>query len=152
MQEDITAIKLWAQIFKDPAKLKKTIAKHMVLHGPQILDDISTSEEQWSNGEYFKSGLTVADLMTVAVGPIKPIYPPAFYSNDLDPIAVSDYVAGMIFGITGDNKLFEMQECFQGNRDIVIYAKNLAEDLKQKNWLHAVDNYSNLLAHLESAF
>ena len=87
----------------------------MVLHSKQILGDISTSEEQWSNGEYFQSGLTVADLMTVAIGPIKPIYPPAYYSNNFDSTVVPQYVAGLIFALTGDNQLTSMQECFQGN-------------------------------------
>lgn len=151
MQEDVTAIKLWASIFKDPALLKKTVIKHMALHSKQILGDISTAEAQWSDGEYFKSGFTVADLMTVAIGPIKPIYPPTFFSNDMEPTAVPDYVAGMIFAFTGNNQLPEMQQCFNGNRDMVVYAKNLAEDLKQQNWLHAVDNYQAFAAQLKSA-
>ena len=90
--------------------------------------------------------------MTVAIGPIHPIYPPAYYANDLDVSAVADYVAGMIYAVTGEDKLVEMQECYAGNADIIIYAKNLAEDLKQKNWMHAIDNYSTLSSHLELAF
>lgn len=64
MQEDITAIKLWAQIFKDPAALKKKVKKNLVFHGITIYADIKNAKQEWSDDEYYKAGITVADLLT----------------------------------------------------------------------------------------
>ena len=53
MQEDITAIKLWAQIFKDPAALKKKVTKNLVFHGIAIHADIKNAKQEWSDDEYY---------------------------------------------------------------------------------------------------
>lgn len=109
MQEDITAIKEWAAIFKDPALLKKTVIRHVALHSVKIYGDIADAKAEWRAGEWYKAGLSVADLLNVAIGPIKPVYPdpvpPTVYSNQygFDAMAVPDFVAGLVFGFTGDN-------------------------------------------------
>ena len=64
MTEDITAIKVWAQIFKDSAALKKKVTKNLVLHGIAIHADIKNAKQEWSDDEYYKAGITVADLLT----------------------------------------------------------------------------------------
>jgi hypothetical protein len=60
-------------------------------------------------------------LATLAIGPIKPVYP-TMYVNEInmqnsgfDPLAVPDFVAGMIYGFTGDNQLTEIEACFNGS-------------------------------------
>ena len=103
---------------------------------------------EWAAGEYYKSGLTLADLLTVAIGPITPIYPdpptPTIYSNQygFDAMAIPDFVAGMIFGFTGDNELPEIEACFHGTQDLVTDAENLLKDLEAGNWIHAIDDYA----------
>ena len=42
MEDDIAAIELWAQIFTEPTKLSKTVAKNWLLHGSKIKADIAT--------------------------------------------------------------------------------------------------------------
>lgn len=64
MQEDIAAIKTWAAIFKDPAALKKKVTRNLALHGLAIRKDIKDAKQEWKDGEWFKSGVTVADLLT----------------------------------------------------------------------------------------
>lgn len=57
-----------------------------------------------------------ADLMTVAVGPITPVYPTAMVGCDV--LAVPDFVAGLIYGFTGDNDLAELEACYQGGKQV----------------------------------
>jgi len=71
MGDDITAIEAWAQIFTDPARLSATIAKHYAFHKGEINADIATLEADWDATNYFKAGDDLADLMTVAIGPIQ---------------------------------------------------------------------------------
>jgi len=70
------------------------------------------------------AGLTTADLATVAIGPIEPNYPSMYGVNDLgmSALAIPDFIAGMIFGFTGDNHLEEVEACYNGGQDIVTYA------------------------------
>jgi len=37
----------------------------------------------------------------------------------LDAMAVPDFVAGFVFGMTGDNHLTEIEACYQGGTDVV---------------------------------
>ena len=39
--EDIDAIKEWAEIFSDPARLGKTVSKNWIFHGVEIKKDIA---------------------------------------------------------------------------------------------------------------
>jgi len=48
MGDDLTAIKEWASIFTDPAKLSKTIAKHAALHHNAIEADIAADKAHWA--------------------------------------------------------------------------------------------------------
>lgn len=41
---------------------------------------------------------------------------------ELDVMAVPDFIAGFIFGLTGDNKLTEIEQCYSGGQGIVTEA------------------------------
>lgn len=70
MGDDITAIEQWAAIFKDPAALIKKLTVHYALHKAEIKADIASFENDWGTQLYFKAGQDLADLATVAIGPI----------------------------------------------------------------------------------
>jgi len=110
MGDDIAALADWAKIFTDPAALSATIAKHLALHRKAIKADIAQDKAQWEAGEWFAAGVTTADLATLAIGPVVPVYPTIYSSSGayhmdygFDPLAVPDFVAGLIYGFTGDN-------------------------------------------------
>merc|ERR1712060_914257 len=71
MQEDLTALKSWASIFTNVSQLVETVGKHMVFHKSEIMSDAHMVSADWSSGMYFASGKAAADLMTVAIGPVK---------------------------------------------------------------------------------
>lgn len=141
MGDDLKAIEEWASIFTNPAELSATIAKHYALHRKAIQADIASDKAQWEAGQYWAAGITTADLATLAIGPIKPVYPAANeLSASFDALAVPDYVAGLIYGFTGDNELPEIEACFTGTQDVVTAANVLLHDLENGQWVKAIDD------------
>ena len=57
--------------------------------------------------EPWQAGVVAADLVTTAVGPITPVYPTIVSIEQLIVgcpwYGVPDYIAGLIYGFTGDN-------------------------------------------------
>ena len=114
MDEDLAAFEEWLTIFKDPSQLVKTVTKHLALHRKQIMGDVATVKAEWAAEQFWFAGITAADLATVAIGPIYPVYPSANEAYGLDAMAIPDFVAGLVYGFTGDNQLPELEECFHG--------------------------------------
>jgi len=67
MGDDLAEIEKWAVAFEHPASLVETASKHYLLHRKAITKDISTIKADWTASEYFLSGRSVADLVTILV-------------------------------------------------------------------------------------
>lgn len=71
MQDDLDAIGDWSTIFLHPIRLTKTVTKN-VLENPVKLDkDIKKSETDLDTGDYYDFGEDIADILTLAVGPVQ---------------------------------------------------------------------------------
>ena len=70
MDDDIAEIEAWAEIFKEPTVLAKTVSKNWLFHGVQIKKDIATEQADWAAQDYFKAGEDVATILTELVGPV----------------------------------------------------------------------------------
>lgn len=151
MGDDLAALGEWASIFTRPAELSATIAKHMALHRKAIKADIALDKAEWDAQEWWAAGVTTADLATLAIGPVTPVYPSfvgyeqEFFASSGTPanfsaLAVPDFVAGLIYGFTGDNQLPEIEACFHGSQQLVTDAENLLNDLENKNWIKAIED------------
>jgi len=105
MTDDLSAIKEWASIFKNPTKLAATVSKHYLFHKSEIKSDISALESDWTTGKAFQSGTDLADLMILAIGPIKSSPAENFAGITLPPVDpfVPDFTAGLIMGFTGND-------------------------------------------------
>merc|ERR1712032_1737141 len=81
VSDDVAAIQQWAQIFKEPTTLVETLGKHWLLHQRQIKKDIAAEKADWSAKNYFKAGADIADVVTLAVGPMNadPVKPSRSY-------------------------------------------------------------------------
>ncbi len=66
-------------------------------------------------------------------------------------MAVPDFVAGMIYGFTGDNELPEIETCFDGSVALVQSAEQLLADLEAENWVHAIVDYTNFATQLKDS-
>jgi len=152
MGDDLAAIKEWASIFTEPEKLSATIAKHLALHRKQIKADIAADKAHWAAAEYWMSGLTTADLATVAIGPITPHYPEMYHAGyGFDAMTIPDFIAGLIYGFTGDNQLEEIETCYHGGEDIVTDAQALINDLTHGDFIKAIDDNAKFAQALDDA-
>lgn len=145
MDEDIAAIEAWAQIFTNPTELAATISKHYLFHKTQIKTDITAVETDWNNALYFKSGADLADLMTLAVGPIET-------SLMLPPLnAAPDFAAGLIFGFTGDNHLEEMRTCMTDIEPLINDANAALADIKAGHVIKGIEDMGDIIFMLPDA-
>ena len=71
MDDDIAAIKEWAVIFKDPAKLAKVAGKNWLFHGVEIKKDLAEEQDDWAAGNWFDAGEDTADALVTLLGPIE---------------------------------------------------------------------------------
>ena len=129
MDEDIAAIEQWAQIFTDPAKLSATLAKHYAFHKKEIEADVKTLETDWDAKSYFQAGDDLAALMTLAVGPIETNEVANFEVKD-----TADFVAGFMYGMTGDNNWTEIEACYQNVPMITTEIETGIADIKKGGW------------------
>lgn len=107
-----------------------TVTKNFLLHKKGVKADIAEMKEEWASDLFFKAGVTAADIVVKTVGPIKPVVNPL----KLDPMALPDFVAGFIYGMTGDNDLVEIEACFQANQEMYEFLNLAIGDLKKGGW------------------
>ena len=70
MEEDIEALEHWAAVFKEPKHLAEIIAKHLIFGRATVKKDIEAIKSDWDGKLYFAAGEALADLITVAIGPV----------------------------------------------------------------------------------
>ena len=66
-------------------------------------------------------------------------------------MSIPDYVAGLIFGLTGDNNLEELQSCFHVTSDIETQAKLVVSDFAEAHIIHALEDLGSLASMLPPA-
>ena len=115
---DIKALESWATIFTNPTELVSTVTKHYLLHKKAITDDIQATEADWKAHLFYKSGHDLADLLTLAVGPVPAPAPPAIMVNGIEGkvLAIAGFVGGFLEGMAIDNNLTELQTCFVNSK------------------------------------
>ena len=66
----------------------------------------------------------------------------------LDVKAVPDWVAGFIYGLTGDNNLDEIEKCFTGGQTLVTDAEAALADIKSGKFLDGVKDVGKIINDL----
>ena len=78
MDDDMAAIMAWADIFKHPTKLAKTVSKNWIFHGVQAKKDIAQEETDWEAQKWFAAGQDTANVLVDLIGEVdKPSEPTA---------------------------------------------------------------------------
>ena len=114
MGDDLTAIEQWAAIFKNPSKLAKKLALHYAMHKSEITTDIGNLEADWDAADYFKAGEDLADIATLAVGPIQTAdYTVGTLDCQLSDAKDADFLAGFIAEFTGNDHKAYFETCFK---------------------------------------
>ena len=151
MDEDIAAIESWAQIFKSKTELISTVTKHMIFHKSEITGDIAAVKSEWGLDEYFKSGKSAADLITVAIGPIiEEASAAADYSvPNLDLLMLPEMAAGFVYGMVGDNHLAEFEACYSGVSPLMTYLENALKDVEAFHIFAAMKQFEEFVYHFQ---
>ena len=126
MSDDLAAVKEWASIFESPSHLVEVATKNWLFHKKAIKGDIANEEAAWAAGNFFQAGEYTADIITALVGPI----PSPDTSNSNDVMAIPDFLAGFIYGFTGDNDLTELEACFSGGQQLAQDVMAAVHDLE----------------------
>ena len=72
MQTDLKLIENWAQIFKHPLALAKTLTGNVWKNLPQIYSDVNQLMTDLTAHEMDDAGKEVADILVLALGPVVP--------------------------------------------------------------------------------
>ncbi len=151
MQDDLSAIEEWASIFTNPTELAAKVTKNFALHHKGIQEDIAALKADAAADTWFTAGEDLADLLSLAIGPVKAHEPElvrAPVSNSL--MEVPDFIAGLIFGLTGDSDLPEVQACVQGGEQVVADAEALLAHLKAGEIIAVVRGVSPLVSEAKA--
>jgi hypothetical protein len=70
MQGDITRLTKWGKIFEDPKKLMEVVASNVLKNDIAIVSDANKIGTDFSAEQYKSVGLDIADIMSLALGPI----------------------------------------------------------------------------------
>lgn len=71
MAADISALEHWATVFEDPTSLAESIGKHLIFNKAAAETDIKAIKSDWDNQMWYPAGMALADLITIAIGPIQ---------------------------------------------------------------------------------
>lgn len=66
-------------------------------------------------------------------------------ASALDLMAVPDYSAGLIYGLTGANHLEEIEACYHGSHDLAQDAHTALIDLQNGRWLKSITEFKQVM-------
>ena len=62
-----------------------------------------------------------------------------------DVMTVPDYIAGFIYGMTGDNHLSEIEACYNGSTDFVSKAQSAVADIQAGHYVKGTSEIGQLI-------
>lgn len=94
----------------------------------------------------FKAGADLADLLTLAVGPIE-----VNEANMPPVIAVPDFTSGLIFAFTGNDHRSELEGCMTDIEPLVNDAMDALDDIRHLNLIKGVEDLADIIWMLPDA-
>ena len=139
MDDDLQAIESWATIFTKPVELVETLGKHWLFHRKTIKADLAKEKEDWAADSYFEAGVDIAMAFTEAVGPIKSSSQQVMLQSSagFGPMSVPNYIAGFLYGLTGDLELATIEDCYSESSDLISIIDKFIYDVRHKNLIGA---------------
>lgn len=150
MSADVIALEQWAAIFKSPTKLITTVGTHYELHKRGIHKDITTEKGDFATGKYFDAGVETADILELLLGPVEP-KPKGVEAPSFTITEIPDFVAGLLYGWTGDNNLTELEACWTSDLPIMDDFRTSLVDLAGGNIIKAVKQFEKAIFNLQTA-
>jgi len=128
---DLSAVATWAKGIN-----KATVEKNLLLHHAKIEADIKEVESDYTAGKYMDSGRAAADALIQVAGPVNPsktALPP------ITPQSAAGFLAGLLDGFVEENKLSEIEACYNGGKPLEADIAQAIADAKDKNWSDAIE-------------
>jgi len=125
---DISAVVAWAKGIS-----KATVEKNLLLHHTKIMADVTEIETDFNAGKYMDSGKAAADALQLVAGPVHPSV-----AALPTPKAVAGFVAGLLDGFVEDNKLDEIEKCYNGAKPLEADLVKALADARDSKWEDAV--------------
>lgn len=156
LEVDIHAIEDWATIFREPLRLMKTVSMNYLEHAADVQDEVAHGREDWVSGDWYQCGKDIADIMTTLVGPVimpEPVHAHMMHANgSISPETIAVAVAGLVYGLTGDNNLDEMQKCFKSTGPMIEDLQKALEEFKTFNIIGGINEIGQMILQLPYAF
>ena len=77
--------------------------------------------------------------------------PDALSDTGLSAMSVPDFIAGFMYGMTGDNHLAEIEACYQGGAQIATDSQTAIADFKSGNYFKAIKDAGKAWNEIGSA-
>jgi len=113
MKADWVRIESWSKIFKNPSQLLQTVVQNAIANRAGIAADISELKSDESSANFKDLGLTVADLLTKAIGEV----PKSSHQALVELIVgmskeeILLFMNGLIAGLIQDDDLEKVELC-----------------------------------------
>ena len=153
LPEQFQELKEWAEsLTHDIPKLLETIAENLALHTQTVTTIIADIQAKSAADDYMSVGKDVAYLIELATGKVEPAPPTLLQVVDLDLMAVPDFVAGFMYGMTGNNHLTEIESCFKGGQTLAGDAQAALNDIKHGNFIQGLKDFGTIIWDLPDGF
>ena len=154
MSDDFAAIEAWLARVTHPVHLAENVGKNYLLNHKQIKADIAAEKADWSNGNFFQAGKDTADAIVYLLGPIEEVKTYSAIESgvaNFDVLAVPEFVAGIMYGFTGDNNLPEIEVCYHGSKTIESDAVKVLHDLEGLDFFHSLRDGKKFMNDIHGA-
>lgn len=72
-------------------------------------------------------------------------------ASAFDAMSIPDFIAGFIYGMTGDNDLTEIEACYQGGESIVTDTQTALADFEAGNFVKGLKDAGAVWTELHTA-
>ena len=132
----MAVVESWATIFERPEELSETLTVNYYTNKDEIKSKITEEKTDLDNKSYVEAGNDFADLSVMLIGAPPNDGAHVLPDFDLDVHDFNHLLAGFIFGMTTENKLTEIEACYQGGAEMEKELATAIADFKAGGWNH----------------
>jgi hypothetical protein len=151
MTDDIQALESWAQIFTDQTALVSLVTKNALKHPLTIKNDLALIKSDFETEHYYDAGKEAAELLQLLLGPVYPSKVDASML-EFDGWGIIPFVEGFLYTFLGDGNLPEIDACYAGTSDLMVYARAALADIESLNIFDALGEIEKFIFHFQLDF
>ena len=125
VSKDAESVDKWVAQISSPLHFAEDAGRNYLNNRAAINGDVTKEMADWKDGNYWQAGVDTAHAIALLFGPTKPDTPTALYSIEDDAKAASTFVGGLLFGLTADADLVDIQGCYEGSKKVVTDAEGI---------------------------